>query len=135
MPYKDIEAKRAADRRYRERVKKDPVRLAKKRAWMKARDSSPARKAERKRLIQEIKQWFIEYKKTLKCSNCSEKRHYCLDFHHRDPKTKSFNFKKVIGKQLYGRDRLLEEVAKCDVLCANCHRAHHWLILHPEDVA
>jgi predicted HNH restriction endonuclease len=26
----------------------------------------------------------------------------------------------------FGTARLLAEIAKCDVLCANCHRKLHW---------
>jgi len=44
-----------------------------------------------------------------------------LQFHHRDPSTKSF------ALSLRGRtrsiDRLREEAAKCALLCANCHAA------------
>jgi hypothetical protein len=44
-----------------------------------------------------------------------------MDFDHREPSTKSF----YIGSgraSLKSREALLEEVAKCDVVCANCHR-------------
>lgn len=42
----------------------------------------------------------------------------CMDFDHVRG-TKSFN----IGEHFYMREeRLLEEVAKCDLVCANCHR-------------
>jgi hypothetical protein len=43
-----------------------------------------------------------------------------MDFDHRDPTTKSFA---LSGKcQLKSEETLLREVAKCDVVCANCHR-------------
>jgi hypothetical protein len=46
---------------------------------------------------------------------------YCMDFDHRDPAQKSFSL--AAGKSLLkNRTTLLEEVAKCDVVCANCHR-------------
>ena len=45
---------------------------------------------------------------------------YTMDFDHRDPGTKSFA---LGGKcQLKSKEVLLREVAKCDVVCANCHR-------------
>jgi hypothetical protein len=44
---------------------------------------------------------------------------YVMDFDHRDPSQKSF----TISKRFANRwERLLEEIAKCDVVCANCHR-------------
>jgi hypothetical protein len=45
-----------------------------------------------------------------------------LDFHHRNPAEKDFNITKV---SKYSRERLLQEIEKCDVLCAICHRLVH----------
>lgn len=48
-----------------------------------------------------------------------------LDLHNRNPQEKDLNVKKACG---YGRQRLLLELEKCDVLCAICHRlVHHKL--------
>ena len=56
------------------------------------------------------------------CVVCGEKDPSCLDFHHRDPSTKEGH----IGEfRHFGTKRVLAEIAKCDVLCANCHRKHH----------
>jgi hypothetical protein len=45
---------------------------------------------------------------------------HMMDFDHRDPNTKAFA---LSGKcQLKAEETLLSEVAKCDVVCANCHR-------------
>lgn len=56
------------------------------------------------------------------CISCGELDQSCLDFHHRDPTTKEGH----IGEfRKFGMKRLLAEIAKCDVLCANCHRKHH----------
>jgi hypothetical protein len=43
-----------------------------------------------------------------------------MDFDHRDPSTKLFN---VTGSRamLVARDRLDAELAKCEIVCANCH--------------
>jgi predicted Zn-ribbon and HTH transcriptional regulator len=43
-----------------------------------------------------------------------------MDFDHRDPATKSFG---LTGSRamLAPQQRLLEEIAKCDIVCANCH--------------
>jgi ribosomal protein L44E len=44
-----------------------------------------------------------------------------LEFHHRDATTKEFG----VGNFSGSLERLRGEVAKCDLLCANCHRARH----------
>lgn len=48
-----------------------------------------------------------------------------FDFHHRDASEKLFN----LNNNSVNRYSLLvirEEAAKCDLLCANCHRLVHW---------
>ena len=44
-----------------------------------------------------------------------------MDFDHRDPTLKAFRVTEGRA-MLMARTRLLAEVAKCDVVCANCHR-------------
>ena len=55
------------------------------------------------------------------CIVCGEKDPACLDFHHLHDK--SFN----IGNKCRDRsvDSIKNEVDKCVVLCANCHRKLH----------
>jgi hypothetical protein len=49
-----------------------------------------------------------------------------FDFHHRDPATKSFRVAQAMRHGSSAQlDRCLEEVKKCDLLCANCHRLRH----------
>ena len=71
-----------------------------------------------------LKEWWKSYKSTLACIKCGENHPHCLDFHHRDPAEKEFTLS-LAGEGRYGIPRLLKEVAKCDVLCANCHRKLH----------
>lgn len=57
-----------------------------------------------------------------RCAECGYSRSvHALDFHHRDPAAKEF----AIGGFGGSRQRLRTEVAKCDLLCANCHRLRH----------
>ena len=46
-----------------------------------------------------------------------------LDFHHVNGQNKSF----TLGyfRRSVGFDRIEQEVKKCEVLCANCHRIFH----------
>jgi len=46
-----------------------------------------------------------------------------LHFHHRDPLTKDPEWKQLRKKSL---DTIKLELAKCDLICANCHAEAHW---------
>lgn len=73
-----------------------------------------------------LRQWWSEFKKDLKCKKCGEDRWYILDFHHRDPNEKDNSLGNAM-QQGWGKERILREVSKCDVYCANCHREFHYL--------
>lgn len=62
-----------------------------------------------------------QIKANVPCYLCSEKYPPCvMDFHHRDPEEKY----KTIGALTtsYAWDTVKEELDKCILLCANCHR-------------
>lgn len=48
----------------------------------------------------------------------------CMDFHHREGEDKCFDIgdTSAKGRGSRGLNAVLAEIAKCDVLCANCHR-------------
>lgn len=66
-----------------------------------------------------------EYKKTLKCENCGDDRHYVLDFHHNDPSEKEGNIAHLSHRG-WSVDRIMVEIEKCSILCSNCHREIHY---------
>jgi L-lactate utilization protein LutB len=70
-------------------------------------------------------EWLRNLKLTLKCSRCGESHPACLDFHHLDPKTKEGLIGQMANRGL-SEQRILAEIEKCIVLCANCHRKEHW---------
>lgn len=70
------------------------------------------------------REWFNDLKSTLKCEVCSENHPATLDFHHIDSTEKENSVANLIGT--YSKKRILEEINKCVVLCANCHRKHHY---------
>lgn len=65
----------------------------------------------------------LDFKKNNPCSICGESDYACLDFHHRDPDTKDFAMSHIHKRA--GVDKIKAEIAKCIVLCANCHRKIH----------
>lgn len=69
--------------------------------------------------------WFQELKSKLKCERCTESDTVCLDFHHIDAKTKEREVAAVVSNLGWCKERILKEIAKCIVLCANCHRKQH----------
>ncbi len=69
--------------------------------------------------------WYTEYKSTLKCVKCGENHPACLDFHHSDPTQKDIEVSKLIGST-FSIKYIMKEINKCEVLCANCHRKFHY---------
>jgi len=56
------------------------------------------------------------------CTDCGELfEPHQMDFDHRDPEGKAFGLTSSQA-MLSSRDKILAEVAKCDVVCAVCHR-------------
>lgn len=56
-----------------------------------------------------------------RCQDCGYSRcPWALEFHHRNPKAKKFNFATSASLKL--TEFVLEELDKCDLLCGNCHR-------------
>lgn len=65
--------------------------------------------------------WYKEYKSTLCCKLCQESHPACLDFHHRNPEEKTKDVARLV-RDRYSINTIKIEIAKCDVLCQNCHR-------------
>jgi transcription elongation factor Elf1 len=72
----------------------------------------------------DIGKWFAEYKSGLSCEKCGEREVVCLDFHHISEANKDFNLGHIKSWG-WGKERIKKELAKCTVLCANCHRKVH----------
>lgn len=67
---------------------------------------------------------FKKIKSNLKCEKCGENHTACLEFHHLDPTKKDGNVSQLAKS--FSTKRLLEEISKCVILCANCHRKEHY---------
>jgi hypothetical protein len=81
-------------------------------------------KAQAKRRQNGLRRWLREYKSTAECDICRENHPACLEFHHRDPSRKEIDIVRCPGNG-WSIERMLREIAKCRVLCSNCHRKLH----------
>lgn len=82
---------------------------------------------EKKRIFgrrDKIVEWMREYKSKLTCVKCGEATTACLDFHHRDGKTKDISIA-MFRQKGWGIEHIKREMEKCVVICANCHRKLH----------
>lgn len=76
-----------------------------------------------KKSNEKMVKWYNDLKSSLKCQQCGEDHPACLHFHHRSPEEKEFNISSNVKT---GKTKLLKEINKCDVLCANCHAKVHY---------
>lgn len=106
MPFKDLEKRRE----YR-------------RKWYSKNKNSEKIHVKRRKI--KIKNWFKEYKKNLTCSNCSENHIAALEFHHKINNKKEGNIGNMVNDG-FSIKKILEEIDKCIILCANCHRKIHY---------
>lgn len=83
----------------------------------KSKDYNRNRRVRNRNYVQQIKS-------EMKCNTCGENRHWVLDFHHLDPSVKDGNISYMVASM--GKEKVLEEIEKCIVLCANCHRDLHY---------
>ncbi len=73
----------------------------------------------------EVAMMVKEVKRAAKCKICNCQDFRCLVFHHRNPEEKEFLVSQATMQGLCVK-RIMEEIEKCDVLCANCHTILHY---------
>lgn len=78
-----------------------------------------------KQKYQEKKNIIQELKSKCACAKCGDTRGYVLDYHHLDPKQKNNTVARLTSNNS-NLDKTFEEIEKCIVLCANCHREFHY---------
>ena len=109
MPYKDPEVKKAKGAGYSKKY----YEANKAKALI-------ANAAHRKKKRQAFQDW----KATLSCSQCGFSHVAALDFHHTDDGTKEGIVSELVRMGRFKKAKT--EAEKCIVLCANCHRVHHF---------
>ncbi len=114
MPYKNSDELNAYNRDYYQRNRNSLLE--------KQREKN-------RRFAENRRKWLIEYKKTLSCVRCGENHPATFNFHHKITSEKSFEIGNAIclGVSL---KRLMAEIEKCEVLCANCHAKEHLAYLY-----
>lgn len=61
-----------------------------------------------------------DYKLKLGCKDCGYNKNAAgLEFDHLPQYKKSYTISKMVGK--FSKEQILEEIAKCDVVCGTCH--------------
>ncbi len=70
-------------------------------------------------------EWYISLKDN-PCSDCNQKFHFsAMQWDHRPGTDKVESVSRLMGGYR-GRKIILEEIAKCDLVCANCHSIRTW---------
>jgi hypothetical protein len=82
----------------------------------------PIRVEQRKKYYSRNRQFVNDYLAAHPCLDCGETDIDVLEFDHRDPKLKRNNLAVMMS---YGLKAITDEIAKCDVRCANCHHKKH----------
>jgi hypothetical protein len=113
VPSKDPEKRRATVRAWYARTKHE-----------RGAADAARREANRELRDRELREWYAELKSALVCTRCGEDHPACLQFHHSDPSAKETSIADAVRRG-FSRKRVLAEIRKCEVLCANCHLKHH----------
>lgn len=77
--------------------------------------------AQKKHYRTGLNEWYRTLKDGRPCSDCGGVFHYsAMEWDHRPGVAKFSELSSIITKT-NSRRRVLEEIAKCDLVCANCH--------------
>jgi hypothetical protein len=79
----------------------------------------PSRRRRSLRRRREVRALLAQLRRAGACQVCGEDDPLVLDFHHCDPASKAFT---VGGFHRRSVSAVAAEVAKCCLVCANCHR-------------
>lgn len=88
--------------------------------------NNPEQHRETRKKYETVKnKWYTDLKETLSCEHCGENHTACIDFHHKDPHDKEIAVSDAL-RMRWPEEKVRAEIAKCMVLCANCHRKLHY---------
>jgi hypothetical protein len=95
--------------------------------WRKTAEYKEGQAAKSRERKFKRKQWLYGIKSKLSCSRCGYDKHpVALQFHHLNGDDKIGEINRLLYRTNASLDAVLKEMAKCTVLCANCHAIHHY---------
>lgn len=74
-----------------------------------------------KKLKTQTKKLLLSHLANKSCEDCGNDDIRVLEFHHLDPSSKAFSIAKGMANT-YSWVKILREIDKCQILCANCHK-------------
>lgn len=121
MPYSDIEKRREYDRNYAKKKRINNPIKARINDKIKYEHRKNKQLAYQQKRIGRRRYWLNYYKLKVGCVSCGYKEAACaLDFDHKDVYNKSFPISG--GGLARTLKSLFQEIRKCEIVCANCHR-------------
>lgn len=121
MPYKDKSVKQENDHLWHQ-ANKTAVAKRKRDYYLNNKDLVDAQRIANRKRIQEF---IVQQKMGKACVRCGISDYRVLDFHHLDPTQKELTLAHA-WQRYWSKKRILQEIEKCELLCANCHRILHW---------
>lgn len=107
MPYKDKSSPHAIER----------ARIARRKHYQKNKEQYYLNNQKKRERMME----FLRNLKDVPCMDCHQKfPPFVMDFDHRDRTKKLGGLRRLVNLQSWSK--IKEEVKKCDIVCANCHR-------------
>lgn len=73
-----------------------------------------------------IRAWLDDLKRAACCVRCGNSDYRVLEFHHTSPQEKLFNISEATKRGM-SIQTIMEELAKCEIICANCHKIEHYV--------
>ena len=138
MPYKDLEQYKTYQKEYRiknkekldlydkEKYQKNKISIIK-RVMNYNKNNPEKNKIWQQTIIKNRKKRFYDFLYPLKskpCTDCNKSYPpYVMQFDHRPGEIKSNEVGTMLG---CSEDKIASEIAKCDLVCANCHAIRTW---------
>lgn len=113
MPYKDPEKRRQYNRDYHKR-------------WYHRNKSQRISQVQQRK--RQIREWMRQLKEGMSCVKCGlsgMENAWALEFHHKNHEDKETIVSSLVSAGA-SKKKILAEIAKCDVICSNCHRKEHY---------